>query len=127
MTALVLDAGFLLRVEKRDRQCAALLKVALERSWSLRSNGAVLAEVWRGGAGGQAPLAALLHAVDVVAVDENLGRVAGTLIRDAGGGTAIDATVVAVADSGDRIVTSDPHVIESLVNASGRVITVVTC
>lgn len=127
MTALVLDAGFFIKMEKRDRQCAALLKVAHERSWSLRSNGAVLAEVWRGGAGTQAPLAALLHAVDVVAVDEPLGRAAGNLIRDARTGTAIDATLVTLATSGDRIVTSDPHDIEVLVNASGRRVTVVAC
>ena len=127
MTALVLDAGFFITIERRDRESAALLKVARERSWSLRTNGAVLAEVWRGGTNHQAPLAALLHAVSVVPVDEELAKEAGTLIRDARTGTAIDATLVAIAAKGDRVVTSDPHDIGVLVAACGRAVTVVAC
>lgn len=43
----------------------------------------------------------------------------------AGRGDAVDATVVAVANVGDWIATSDPEDIRALVDASGRAILVV--
>jgi predicted nuclease of predicted toxin-antitoxin system len=72
-------------------------------------------------------VARLLAAVNVVPVDEDVGRAAGVLIRDAGGGSAIDATVVAIAREGDQIVTSDPVDIAVLVNTSGRNVKIVAC
>jgi hypothetical protein len=45
----------------------------------------------------------------------------------AGRGDAVDATVVAIANAGDRIATSDPEDIRALVGASGRAILVLPC
>jgi len=127
MTALILDAGAFIAVECNDRSTVALLKAAQKNSLSLRSNGAVVAEVWRGGSGNQVPLVRLLAAVELLPVDGDLGRSAGDLIRDAGGGSAIDATVVTIAREGDRIVTSDQSDIQALVNSSGRRIRIISC
>ena len=127
MTAIILDAGAFIAIERNDRATVALLKAAQKSSLPLRSNGGVVAEVWRGGSGNQVPLARFLNAVELLAVDGELGRSAGVLIRDAGSGSAIDATVVAIARQGDQVVTSDPDDIQLLVNSSGRSIKIITC
>jgi hypothetical protein len=61
------------------------------------------------------------------AVDIELARQAGVLLGRAGTGDPVDATVVAVASVGDRIITSDPHDIGRLVSASGRAVLVIHC
>jgi hypothetical protein len=127
MSALVLDAGALVAVDRGDRAMAARLRVAQRSGISLRSNGAVVAQVWRDPAGRQVELARLLRAVDVKPVDERLGRDAGVLLNRAGVRDAVDATVVAMASAGDRIVTSDPGDIRALVAACDRPVLVVPC
>jgi predicted nucleic acid-binding protein len=127
MTALILDAGAFISIEKNDRSMIALLKAARPSYFSLRSNGSVIAEVWRGGSGSHVTLARLLAAVELLPVDGDVGRAAGALIHDAGGGSAIDATVVAIARDGDQIVTSDRRDIQVLVNVSGRDLKVIPC
>lgn len=49
------------------------------------------------------------------------------LLWRAGVSQAVDATVVAVANAGDRILTSDPSDIGALVVASGRPVLVLPC
>jgi hypothetical protein len=127
VSSLVLDAGAFLAVERGDRAVAAQLRAAQHGALQLRSTGAVIAQVWRESAGRQVALARLLKAVDVRSVDQALGRAAGVLLGRAGGGDAVDATVVAVAVTGDRILTSDPGGIGALADASGRSIVVVAC
>jgi hypothetical protein len=60
-------------------------------------------------------------------VDIDIGREAGLLLGKAGSGDAPDATVVVVAETGDRVLTGDPSDIERLVQSSGRSIFVVAC
>jgi predicted nucleic acid-binding protein len=127
MTALILDTGAFIAIERHDREMAALLRVARERSWTLRTNGGVVAEVWRGGSGKQATLARLLKTVEVLPVDDELGRHAGLLLKETGAGNAIDAVVVSTAEQGDCVVTSDPNDIQHLIDYSGRRIAVVPC
>lgn len=127
MSVLVLDAGAFVAVERGDRAMAARLRVAQRNGIGLRSNGAVVAQVWRDPSGRQAVLARLLRTVDVRPVDRALGQRAGVLSGRAGQGDAVDATVVAIADSGDRILTSDPGDIQALVSVSGRAILMVSC
>ena len=127
MTAVILDAGAFIAIERNDRRTVALLKVAQQNSLALRSNGAVVAEVWRGGSGSQVAVSRLLAAVELLAVDEAMGRSAGVLIRDAGRGSAIDATVVALARDDDQIVTSDQSDMQALVNSSGRRVKIIAC
>lgn len=127
MSALVLDAGALVAVDRGDRAMLARLRAAQHHGLGLRSNGAVLAQVWRDPNGRQAQLARLLRAVDVQPVDDRVGRAAGILLARAGGGDAVDASVAAVAEPGDRIVTSDPTDLQALVTASGRPVLIVSC
>ena len=127
MSALVLDAGAFVAVDKGDRPMVARLRAAQRNGVGLRSNGAVVAQVWRDSAGRQVQLARLLRSVDVKPVDQGLGRKAGALIGRAGAGDAVDATVVAIALSGDRILTSDPGDIKALVAVSGLPVLVVPC
>lgn len=127
MSALVLDAGAFVAVDRGDRMLAAKLRVAQHGGWELRSTGIVVAEVWRDVGGRQANLARLLKAVDVCSVDQRLGQQAGVLLGRCDVSDAADATVVAVASAGDRVLTSDPADIRELVAASRRPIHVVPC
>lgn len=127
MSALVLDAGAFVAVDRGDRAMAARLRVAQQAGLELRSTGVVISQVWRDPSGRQANLARLLRSVEVRAVDEQLGREAGVLLGRAGTRDAVDASVVAVSATGDRILTSDDGDIRLLVEASGRSILVVPC
>ncbi len=127
MSALVLDAGAFVAVERANRAMVARLRAAERGGLELKSNGAVVAQVWRDASGRQALLSRLLRSVDVRAVDRALGQGAGVLLGRAGRGDAVDATVVAIANAGDRIATSDPEDIRALVGASGRAILVLPC
>jgi len=127
VTSVVLDSGAFLAIERDDRDVVAMIKAAHQMSWTLRSNGGVVAEIWRGGEGRQVKVARLLKAVQLIAVDDELGRSAGLLLRDAKGSNAVDATVVALAEPGDQVLTSDPTDIERLVAHWGRDINVIAC
>jgi hypothetical protein len=127
VSALVLDAGAFVAVERADRAMVARLRAAERGGLELRSNGAVVAQVWRDASGRQALLSRLLRSVDVKAVDRALGQGAGVLLGRAARGDAVDATVVAIANAGDRIATGDPRDIGALVAASGQAILVLPC
>lgn len=127
MSALVLDAGAFLAVERNDRTMVARLRAARKQHVDLRTTAIVLGQVWRDPQGRQARLARLLRAVDVRPVDEQMGRGAGVLLARAGTSDPIDATVVLVAESGDRILTSDPSDIQRLVAASGTRAATISC
>lgn len=127
MSALILDAGALLAVDRDDRTMIARLHVAERTGVELRSNAMVVAQVWRDRRGRQVSLARLLQAVDVRAVHPSDGRKAGLLLADAGTADAIDATVVLLAAPGDRIVTSDPADLTRLAGAAGNQAVIVAC
>ena len=67
-----------------------------------------MGQVWRGGSGRQARLAALLAALHTAALDASLGRRAGVLLGRARATDVVDAALVLLAVDGDSIVTSDP-------------------
>lgn len=127
MSALVLDAGAFVGVGRGDRAMLARLRVAQQGGLELRSTGVVVSQVWRDPTGRQANLARLLRSVDVIAVDQQLGREAGVLLGRAGTRDAVDASVVAVSRTGDRILTGDAEDIAPLVAASQRSIFVTDC
>ena len=118
MSALVLDAGALIAVDRNDRRVVAMLEVAQREGRDLRTNANVVAQVWRDPKGRQVRLARLLSGVDVRSITEEMGRAAGVLLG-AEGGDVVDASVVLIANSGDYIVTSDPIDIKQLIAASG--------
>ena len=127
MTALVLDAGALVTVDRGDRPMMARLAVAQRHGLELRSNAMVVAQVWRDRQGRQASLARLLRAVDVRAISHEDGRQAGVLLGQAGTTDPVDATVVLLARPGDRILTSDPDDLTRLASAAGNSAVIVAC
>lgn len=127
MTALILDAGAMLAVDRDDRAMIARLRVAQQSGLDLRSNAMVVAQVWRDRRGRQVNLARLLQATDVRAVSPGDGREAGALLAKAGTADPIDATVVLLAVSGDRILTSDPGDLTRLASASGNRPIIIPC
>jgi len=127
VTALILDAGALVAVDRGDRAMIARLRAAQQHGLELRSNAMVIAQVWRDPHGRQAGLAQLLRAVDVRAVDQRTGRDAGVLLGAANAGDAIDATVVLLAAPGDRILTSDPADLTRLARLADRRAVIVAC
>ncbi|MGH3289152.1 MAG: hypothetical protein ACRDPD_31505 [Streptosporangiaceae bacterium] len=82
------------------------------------AHGGVVAQVWRGGSGRQAPMARLLAGTDVTPIDDMLGRRAGLLLARSGQSDAIDAAVVCLAADGDDILTSDPGDLRALAQAA---------
>lgn len=127
MSAVLLDSGAFVAADRNDRAMAARLRMARSSGLELRTTGVIVAEVWRDESGRQANLARLLKAVDVCPVDDELGRAAGVLLQRSGVRDAPDATLVAVAATGDRIITADPDDLSRLVTASGRAVLVVGC
>lgn len=130
MSALILDAGALVAVDRDDRAMIARLRAAQQHGLDLRSNAMAVAQVWRdrqGRQGRQASLARLLRAVDVRSVDPADGRRAGELLGTAGTSDAIDATVVLLAGPGDRILTDDPGDLTRLASAAASRAVIVPC
>ncbi len=116
--SLILDAGALIALERGDRFVTTLVSIETEEKRSAASHGGVVGQVWRGGRR-QARLAKWLAAINVVPLDEELGRRAGALLARAKKSDAIDAAVVLLAVDGDTILTSDPYDLEPLAWAAG--------
>ena len=115
---LVLDAGAFMAVERGDRAVVALVKRERLAGRPPVTCGGVVAQVWRGGHGRQVPLARLLAGVEVVPIDDSLGRRAGMLLARSSQSDAIDAAVVCLAVDGDDILTSDPGDLRALAEAA---------
>jgi hypothetical protein len=122
---LILDSGALVAAERGDRAMWRRLKSALQAGEPPTTHGGVVAQVWRGGSGRQAPLARALAGVDVAPLDDHLGRSAGVLLGTARLRDPIDAALVCLARDDDLIVTDDLGDMARLVEASGRQIDVV--
>lgn len=116
---LVLDSGAFVALERDERQMWVRLKAAQASGAVPITHAGVLGQVWRGGPR-QARLSQALEGIDVIALDEQLGRAVGRLLGAAGMSDVIDAAVVLLASDGDEIVTADRSDIETLAAASGR-------
>jgi hypothetical protein len=123
---LILDAGALLAIERRDRMLLLALQDETDARRAARTHGGVVGQVWRGGGSRQALVSKALHAIDVRPLDRALGRSAGELLARTRGRDVVDAALVLLANSGDTIVTSDPDDIATLVAALRRDISIVT-
>jgi len=125
LSALVLDSGAFVAVDRGDRGMIARLRVALRHGMDLRTHAMVVAQVWRDPSGRQAELSRLLRAVDVRSIDEQLGREAGLLLARTKTSDPIDATVALIARDGDCILTSDVRDLKRLAAATRRRLAVV--
>lgn len=118
MTALVLDAGALVAVDRADREVAAMLRVAWERGVPVRTSSAVVAQVWRDGAR-QALLSRVLTGVRCDTLDAVAARDVGRLLGLSRTADVVDAHVAGITPSGAVVLTSDPRDIEHLLEVRG--------
>jgi predicted nucleic acid-binding protein len=124
---MILDAGALIAVSRNDRAMIARLVAAEEEGDELTTHSMVVAQVWRDHRGRQAPLARLLRGVNIVSIDDDLGRRCGELLGNAKTSDPIDAAVVLIATDGETVVTSDPDDIRHLARFAKRRIVVIRC
>jgi hypothetical protein len=116
---LVLDAGGLIAIERLDREVVALIKRERLAGRVPVTHGGVVGQVWRGGTRRQANLARLLPGVEVVPLDDALGRRAGVLLGRTKTKDVIDGALALLAEDGDEILTADAEDIRPLVEATG--------
>ena len=124
---MILDAGALIAVSRNDRAMIARLVVAEQEGDELTTHPMVVAQVWRDHRGRQALLARLLRGVQIVSIDDDLGRRCGELLGTARASDPIDAAVVLIATDGEPVVTSDPDDILHLARFAKRRILVIRC
>jgi hypothetical protein len=127
VNALVLDAGALIAIDRNDREVHKTVRDAHRMGVQVLTNSMAVAQVWRDSKGRQAELAKVLRGLRVRAVTPDDGRKAGELLEAAGLSDAIDATVALLAETGDRVLTSDPGDLRTLREAAGHRVVVVRC
>lgn len=114
--SLVLAAGALLAIDRRDRRVGALLRVAQQERIAVRTSPAVVAQVWRHGAR-QAQLARTLAGVAAPPLDLATGKRLGLLLGATDSCDVVDAHIASLAQPGDQVLTSDPHDLRHLLDA----------
>lgn len=121
---LVLDSGGVSRLAQRDQATTALIITLRRRGlWPPIVPTVVLAESLTGSAQRDANANRLLKACDVrTSVSEPLARRAADLRTKARTGSAVDALVVAVAEPGGTVLTSDEDDLRALAASATDVI-----
>ena len=118
MTALVLDAGALIALERNERAMWARLRAAADARDIVAVPTGVIAQTWRGGRR-QALLArALMHCEEFV-LDGAMARACGRLCARSHADDVIDASVAVAAAQLSHyhrtvVATSDPDDIQAL-------------
>ena len=118
MNGLVLDAGALIAIDRNDRDMLSRVRRAWFDGEPAVTNPMALAQVWRDGKR-QATLAKALRNVEVRAITADDGRRAGELLGATRTKDVVDATVALLANSGDRVYTSDPNDLRLLCETAG--------
>ncbi|MFY9819844.1 MAG: hypothetical protein WAM82_00575 [Thermoanaerobaculia bacterium] len=113
---LVLDSGGVTRLAERTQRAAALILAFREEDlWPPLVPSIVLVECLQGHPGRDALANRFLKTCDIVEeVTEALARRAAHLRRLARRGSAVDALVVALAEPGGTVLTSDPGDLNAL-------------
>ena len=127
MNALVLDAGALIAIDRDDRDVHKTVRDAHRMGVQVLTNSMAVAQVWRDSKGRQAELAKVLRGLRCSLSLRMTGGKAGELLGTPGLSDAIDATVALLAETGDRVLTSDPGDLRTLCEAAGNRVTVVRC
>jgi len=112
---LILDAGFLVSVDRGERSAQEFLTAALVHETPLTTTHPVVAQVWRNGTR-QARLARFLQSVVIVALDS--GPEVGKLLARSGTSDVVDAHLVVVAvQRSEPVLTGDVDDLKLLVDA----------
>lgn len=126
MTALILDAGALVAIERNDPVVYRDIKEALRIGRPVRTNPNAVAQVWRNGAR-QARLAKTLRTIEVVPITREDGYRTGELLGATRTKDVVDATVALLAKAKDKLYTSDPGDLRKLCTATGFKAVVIRC
>jgi hypothetical protein len=126
MTALVLDAGALIAVDRGGRHMQRKIQDALRMGDAVRTNANAVAQVWRDGAK-QARLARLLRDVKIEPITAENGYRAGELLGTTRTKDVVDATVALLVKSSDELYTSDTGDLQKLCEATGFKAVVIAC
>lgn len=120
---LVLDSGGLTRLASRTRRTAALIEAFRRHGlWPPAVPTVGIAESTTGKARTDAHINQLLKACDIdPTVSERTARRAGQLRAAARRGSAVDAVVVALAEPGSTVATTDPDDLHALAAHSDNV------
>lgn len=129
MTALILDAGALIVLDRNDRTVWAMLRTAADDLAQVSVPAGVIAQAWRDGRR-QALLARALAHCDEVPLDGPLARATGLLCEQAGTADIVDASVAFVAAARSRsssaaVITSDPADLRHLLRTLGAAVRLV--
>ena len=114
---LLLDAGAFIALERGVHRVEIAIREQRGLGEVPRTHGGIVGQVWRNQR--QVRLARALRGIEAVPITLGLGRDAGRLLARSGTSDVIDAALVALADDGDEILTSDPGDIRVLVAAAG--------
>ncbi len=102
---MILDAGFLISVDRDEELARAVITAFQRRRIALHTTDPVVGQVWRNGAR-QARLSAFLKTVEVHPLDD--GRAVGVLLARSGTSDVVDAHLVVLAVRlRDSILTGD--------------------
>ncbi|MBI4951829.1 MAG: hypothetical protein HY908_07325 [Myxococcales bacterium] len=105
---VVLDAGAFIALERRKPVMVHLCQRFREARTPLVTSACVVAQIWRGGAGVQAPVAWLLRSVEVEDLTRAVAKVVGRMLGATGATDPADAHVVLLARLRDwAVLTSD--------------------
>lgn len=105
---VVLDAGVFIALERRNRTIVALADLLVKTGTPLATSAGVVAQVWRGGANRQVPVAFLLRRTLVLALDQAVARTLGRMLGQSGTADPIDAHLVLLArERGWPVLTAD--------------------
>lgn len=112
---MILDAGFLISVDRGERSARAFLRAALKGDTALRTTHPVVGQVWRQGAR-QSRLAGFLKTIAIHPLND--GRAVGTLLARAGTSDVVDAHLILLAlDFSEPVLTGDPDDLATLADA----------
>lgn len=102
---MILNAGFLISVDRDEEPARALITAMQRRRIALHTTEPVVGQVWRNGAR-QARLSAFLKTVEVHPLDD--GRAVGLLLARSGTTNVVDAHLVVLAlRLRDSVLTGD--------------------
>ncbi len=114
---MILDAGFLISVDRGEEPARVLLTALQRHRIALHTTDPVVAQVWRSSAR-QARLAAFLGTVEIHPFDD--GRAVGLLLARSGTNDVVDAHLVVLAIRlGDGILTGDPSDLNQIADSLG--------
>lgn len=129
MTAVVLDAGALIALDRGDTEVWAMLRAAVDAGDLVQVPAGTIGQAWRNGQR-QVLLARALSKCEEVPLDGAAARASGTLCERSGSSDVIDASVAVTAAglAGHErilILTSDPDDIGRLASVLGTPISLV--